>query len=244
MHGRHRPKRNFFTYGIYYLSLPLSQLDKLPIRLNRSGIISFFTKDHGYKDPKKSLSDWAKHILNHYDITTANGEIVLVCLPRIMGYVFNPVSFWFCYDQQEKLRAVICEVNNTFGETHSYLCAHEDQRPITASDTMVAEKNFHVSPFMQREGYYEFRFDNQDTKFTVSIDYFTPSGEKLLVTTLFGRRADLTSKNLWAAFWRYPLITFKAIALIHWQALKLISRGIKYVPKPNQKPEKHSRNDI
>ncbi len=239
MHGRLFPKRNNFTYGIYYLSLPLSQLNETALAYNKFGALSFHDKDHGACDGS-SLQNWAKSLLARYKLDQADGEIVLVCMPRVLGYVFNPVSFWLCYNQDHSLRAVICEVHNTFGERHSYICAHEDQRPILKNDVLEGQKLFHVSPFLAREGKYHFRFDVFSRNFAAWIDYYDHEGKKQLVTSLIGAKIVLNKDNLSHVFWRYPLVTIKAITLIHWQALKLISKGIKYIKRPEQLFKKHS----
>lgn len=256
-HKRLSPKVNSFTYGIYYYCLPLSQFSgpkfsaprlsaptptktsDLEFPINKKGLVSFYQKDHGNKDGSCLIS-WAKELLERFGVTQADGEIILVAMPRVLGYVFNPVSFWLCLDRDEKLRAVICEVNNTFGETHCYLCKHEDGRPIEANDKLQTEKLFHVSPFIEREGHYEFRFNVKEDHFAVCIDLFNANGEKTLVTSLAGKLSPLTKTAVNAAFWKHPLVTFKAVYLIHWQALKLISKGIKHLTKPQQKSAKFS----
>lgn len=239
MHARLFPKENKFCYGIYYLSLPLSQRRSAPVAYNRAGMMSFHDKDHGPCNGN-DLESWAREILNRYNIEKADGQIVLVCMPRILGYVFNPVSFWFCHDKSENLRAVICEVRNTFGENHNYLCAHKDHAPITHNDILKGDKIFHVSPFIDRAGNYTFRFDLRSGKFGAWIDYFDENGKKQLLTSLIGARAPMTKHTLKKAFWTHPLVTIKAVALIHWQAIKLMSKGIKYISKPTQKKEKLS----
>jgi len=244
MHKRLLPKVNEFTYGVYYLAFPLSKLDDLPLPVNRFGAMSFYEKDHGLRDGS-SLENWARRILNHYNIDKADGEIVLISLPRILGYVFNPVSFWVCHDKAGAVRAVICEVNNTFGETHTYLCAHDDQRVISKDDWLQADKLFHVSPFLKREGYYKFRFafdqSGQETgRAGIWITYYNGSGDRQLLTALTGRFRPMTTSSLRQVFWRYPLVTLKTIALIHWQAIKLLSKGIRYVVKPDQIEPRHS----
>lgn len=242
MHKRLFPKENGFHYGIYYYALPLSGLAELPVKVNKPAMVSFYERDHGYHDGS-DLKLWARNILNDYNITKADGEIVLVTMPRILGYVFNPVSFWLCYDETHKLRAVISEVHNTFGEVHSYLCAHEDQRVIEREDVLTAQKLFHVSPFLEREGHYTFRFDVRPETFGVWIDFYDVEGRKKLVTSLLGKLQPLTPKAVRRAFWGHPLVTLKAIFLIHWQAVKLLAKGIKYIPKPLQKKEKVSASD-
>ena len=242
MHGRLLPKRNRFAYKIYYLAFPLSQIGTLPIARNRFAPLSFYDRDHGRCDGS-SLEDWARGILAGYNIKEADGEIRLVCMPRVLGYVFNPVSFWLCYDKQENLRAVLCEVHNTFGERHTYLCAHENHRPVTSRDILRGRKLFHVSPSLKREGHYEFRFDAQREKFGIWIDFFYSGGEKQLVTSLTGSLEPMNAGTLRKAFWVYPLVTFKAIVLIHWQALRLLVKGVEYFPKPQQNREHVSATD-
>lgn len=243
MHKRLFPKVNAFNYGIYYLALPLSALNKnlnnRYFKYERFGLLSFHTKDHGNRDGG-DLAIWVRGLLSTYKIDKADGEIVLITLPRVLGYVFNPVSFYYCYDKAQKLRAVICEVNNTFGETHSYVCAHDDQRAITPDDNQQALKQFHVSPFLEREGHYDFRFKITDQKMMAMIDFHDDAGNKQLITTLNGTFEPLNKTTCRTAFWRYPLVTMKAIVLIHWQALKIITKGIKYIPKPKHLTPKNT----
>lgn len=244
MHKRLFPKVNAFTYGIYYLSLPLSNLeaqrDSWRFGVNSPGVMSFHAKDHGRRIKNIDLSGWAVEVLQTYGLHIPDVEIVLMSMPRILGYVFNPVSFWFCYDQEKSLRAVISEVNNTFGETHSYICAHRDGQKIKATEWMQAEKILHVSPFLKREGTYRFRFDVQDGKAGIWIDYYAANGQKQLLTALTGRLVPMTRQTRRHAFWSYPLVTLRAIFLIHWQAVKLLLRGIKYISKPLQNKAKSS----
>jgi len=242
MHRRLLPKINGFNYGIYYLALPLNALNQAPLKINRFAPMSFFEKDHGAREKGDGtgtvLEKWARDILTKYNVTNADGEITLICMPRIFGYVFNPVSFWLCHDASQNLRAVICEVNNTFGQTHTYLCAYDDGRIIDNQAWMTADKLFHVSPFLKREGQYKFRFNydafDPKKRFGVWIDFYNKDENKQLVTSLIGRFDTLNKRTKTRAFWRYPLVTFKAIALIHWQAVKIITKGIKYIPKPKQ----------
>ncbi|MEC8665342.1 MAG: DUF1365 domain-containing protein [Pseudomonadota bacterium] len=239
MHARLFPKKNRFTYGIYYIALNLSDLDNAPIPRNRFAPLSFYDKDHGACDGS-DLNKWARDLLESYGVTKADGDITLVCMPRVLGYVFNPVSFWLCRDQQGDIRAVICEVHNTFGERHSYLCVAEDQSVIDNETFIKTEKLFHVSPFLERAGQYGFRFHVTRDHFAAMIDYYDASGKKQLVTSLIGNLVPMNKENLRHAFWKYPLVTFKAITLIHWQAVKIISKGIKYIPKPLQNKDKNS----
>lgn len=237
-HKRLFPKVNSFTYGIYYLASGLRSLAGMPMAINRFGPTSFYHKDHGARSGD-DLQAWIAPILSENGISVQ--DIILVAMPRIFGYVFNPVSFWFCFDDQHDLRAVVCEVNNTFGENHSYLCVHDDHRPISGDDWLYADKLFHVSPFLERTGHYRFRFNIKDDALGVWIDYYAADGRLQLMTALTGKFQPMTKSSLRSVLWGYPLITFRAIFLIHWQALKLFAKGIKYVPKPLQNKTKLSR---
>ena len=230
-HKRLFPKENAFSYGIYYLALPLPAA---PI----SGFFaSFHAKDVGKRDGSDP-TPWIRGILAEYGLDQKTQHIILVTMPRILGYVFNPVSFYLCLDDKKALIAVLCEVHNTFGEQHSYLCANPDHMPITADQWLEAEKVFHVSPFMERCGHYKFRFDLKTNKLGIWIDFYDMHQQKQLITSLIGNFTPLTPYNLKKAFWRYPLVAVKAILLIHWQALKLMMKGIRYITKPKQMSQK------
>lgn len=238
MHKRFFPKENAFNYNMYYLALPLSQINNLDIKLNKGGLLSFHEKDHGFKDGR-SIEEWVKNILKENSLKI-NGEIILITLPRVLGYVFNPVSFYFCFDENQQLKAVISEVNNTFGETHIYICVKENNENINHDEWLEAEKIFHVSPFLERAGKYKFRFNYKADKLGIWIDFFDENGNKKLITSLLGEFQEMNSKSLSKAFWGYPLITFKTIILIHWQALKLAFKKVKYIVKPEQLDKKIS----
>jgi DUF1365 family protein len=233
MHKRLFPKINQFDYGIYYLSLDLKALDDLPIARNRFAPMAFYDCDHGARDGG-DLNIWAREILYQNGMPDFDGTITLVTLPRIFGYAFNPVSYWLCRDIDGALVAYLCEVNNTFGETHTYLCRHDDGRTIASDDVLTGEKVFHVSPFLNRKGRYEFRLISTDNKFGSWINFFDDKGYKQLTTALTGDYKQLSKRRARALFWRYPMVTFKTIIMIHWQAVKLVMKGIKYIPKPKQ----------
>lgn len=232
-HKRYRPIANAFTYKVFYLCLPLSQLEqaRLPVLgIDRFNLMSFYHKDHGARDGS-DIRPWIRDMLAKGEVSAADGEIWLVAYPRIFGYVFNPVSFWFCLDKAGSLRAVLAEVNNTFGERHCYLISHPDQRVISPDEVFHSEKVFHVSPFFHVRGRYEFRFSYSERSIGVVIDYFE-GDDKVLATSVGGQREALTSLTLLKIFVMLPLVTLKTIGLIHWQAAKLWIRGVKYVPKP------------
>ena len=242
-HSRLFLKRNGFSYGIYYLAFSLADAAhlKIPfwIGVERRGLLSFFSADHGARDGT-SLEGWARGLLQQFGFKAEVTDITLLTLPRVLGYVFNPVSFWLCRDLGCRLVAVLCEVNNTFGETHTYLCAHDDARPILPDDVLRAQKLFHVSPFLERAGHYDFRFADMPEKLGIWIDFYDADGRKKLQTSLVGRYSPLTRQNVARAFFLYPFVTFVSIIRIHWHALKLLAKGIKYIPKPKQNVDVYS----
>lgn len=233
MHKRLFPAVNQFAYSVYYVALPLPAAP-LPSR-----ILSFYNKDHGNRDGS-DLRTWVKDILHQHGLGNVVEHILLITMPRVLGYVFNPVSFFMCLDNNQKLRAVLCEVHNTFGEQHCYLCAKSDHTPLSPDDWLEADKLFHVSPFLPRNGHYKFRFALADKKLGIWIDYFDADNNKQLLTSLTGQLIPLDSRALTRVFWTHPLLTLKVIALIHWQALKLVSKGVRYIVKPLQIKEKIS----
>lgn len=243
MHKRLYPKVHQFAYNVFYLSIPLSAITAagcINHLKNRLLPISFRAQDHGNRN-ERDLRPWAEDLLQKNGLGDEITDINLICFPRLFGYVFNPVSFWVCRDESDEMRAVICEVNNTFGETHTYICIPEDGQAITTSTTLQAQKVFHVSPFFERSGHYTFRFGACDEGFSAQIDYYDEDGEKALITSVSGRFQALTPKSAWGAFFRHPLHSLKVISLIHWHGLRLFLKGIKYVPKPVQKTPNVSR---
>ena len=232
-HRRAQPKVHAFRYHVYYLCAALSGLKQLGhgiLSYERANLLSYRQKDHG--NPTMANETWIRQILKEWELAdSVTGDIMLVTMPRILGYAFNPVSFWFCLDKEGQIRAVLSEVNNTFGEKHCYLSYHDDMRPIGPDDWMESEKVFHVSPFLSVEGTYRYRFIFTDKRVAVWINHYTEKGE-MIATSLIGKRIALTRANLLWCFVRYPLLTFKVIALIHWHALLLFTKHIRYHRKP------------
>jgi DUF1365 family protein len=233
LHVRHLPVRHRFVYPMFFLRLPLSRLDSLGgalLGIDRPRPMSLQRRDHGPRNGEPLLP-WIRDLLRSEGLDYVDGEVVLQTLPRILGYVFNPVSFWFCHDRGGVLRAVLCEVSNTFGEHHNYLVVHEDGRPIAATDTIRARKVFHVSPFFPVRGEYRFRFGTASGRSSAAIDYHE-EGRRLLTTRLTGQVQPLTAAALTRALLRFPLQTFGVVARIHWQALRLWLKRVPLVRKP------------
>ena len=234
MHRRTRPAANAFTYPAFCLRLPLSQLSELPARgvaWNRPGLVSFHDRDHGPRDGSP-LAPWIRQLLVRERIE-ADGEIVLHAFPRMLGYVFNPVSFWVCHHACGTVAAVLVEVNNTFGETHHYLLAHPHGAPLVSGETLTACKVFHVSPFCDVNGQYAFRFHFGPDRWLARIDYFDGDGaDVLLETHVSGRVQALTSSASRGLLWRYRWFTLAVVARIHWHAARLWFKRVPLFSKP------------
>jgi hypothetical protein len=232
-HARTRPKRNAFRYGVYYLRLTLEELTApgkcVLFSLNRFNLFSLKADD--YSTGALPAREAVAAALAEFGVNEADGQIELITMPRVLGFAFNPVSFWLCHDREKNLRAVIATVNNTFGETHRYLCCHADHRAIAENDWLEAKKIFHVSPFLAVDGSYRFRFACPSDKVAIWINHHDAEG-LLLSTSLIGKTQPLTLARLLACFFRYPLVTLKVVALIHYQAVKLFLKGMRHYRKP------------
>jgi hypothetical protein len=233
MHRRLFPVQYRFTYRVFSLLLDLDALDQLPAPLTTRGwgLLRFAREDHGPRDGSP-LRPWAEQLLAAHGIALAGGRIRLLCFPRILGYGFNPLSLWYCEHADGRLRAVIAEVSNTFGERHFYLLAN-DGAPLDWPVRDSASKCFYVSPLMEVAGEYRFRLAEPGDKLAVFIRQFHQDGRLELVASQTGDGEPLTRRALWQALLRTPLMTFKVMAAIHWQALKIWLRGARYVPKPD-----------
>jgi uncharacterized protein len=238
-HARRRPAMHRFAYRVFFLRLPLRTLAAQPpawrwLKFNRPAIFAINDADHGDGRP---LLDWIDGLLRGAGIDDADGEIWLHTFPRVAGYVFNPVSFWIAHRADGALRAIVCEVNNTFGERHAYLLAHPDGRTLTWGEELTATKALHVSPFCSMQGQYRFRLmlaparDAHPARFVARIDYDDEQGP-LLETSISGELGALTDRALARAFLAFPLFTLGVIARIHWQAAKLWFKRVPYFTQP------------
>lgn len=224
-----------FRYRAFYLLLDLDTVaaDLAQSRLlshNRGRLLSFHDRDHGPRDGSP-LKPWVEELLRERGIEIGGGRVRLLCLPRLFGYVFDPISLWYCEDRAGTLRAVVCEVRNTFGEGHCYVLTGPGNAPLEDTDTLRKAKRLHVSPFFSTAGEYRFRLRRPGTRLTVGIDYYR-DGERALYAGLTGRQRPFTDRALLAELARTPLVTFKVIAMIHWQALMLWLRGLPVQRKP------------
>ena len=240
-HGRKGAIDNAFRYSVDYMLLDAEAELRLP-RLfgrNKRGLMALDDVDHGGAPKAGRGATWVREVLQAHQITGVV-RIELLAQPKVLGHVFNPVSFWLCRRADDQMIAVIAEVTNTFGDRHSYLVHHPDLRPIKADDRLRATKIFHVSPFQPIEGGYEFRFDIRDDRIGVWIDY-SRDGDGGLIATLTGQRCPLTNGRILRAAVRRPLGSRRVLALIHWQALKLWWKRATYRARPLPPSEDVSR---
>ena len=235
LHRRLRPRTHAFRYPVFFLRFPLSRLDELSnlvFSINRFNLLSFHFSDHG---DGRAPAEWIRELLATEGVTDADGEIELQAFPRVLGYVFNPVSFWYCHRADGACAAIIAEVNNTFGERHCYLLRSGAGGVIAAGELLTATKVFHVSPFCAIEGGYRFRFHRalRDgiTHVVARIDHHDDAGT-LLTTSISGAALPFRASTLLATFLRSPLMTLGVMARIHVQALRLWLKGVPFFRKP------------
>ena len=230
IHKRFKPKVHFFKYKVFSLLIDLSELNVLEKKINffshnSFNLISFFDKDHGERDGS-SLIDWVKKNLKENNILFEEIKIKLLCYPRILGYVFNPLSVFYVYDKKDDLISILYEVKNTFGEQHTYIFKVKNDNILQHS----CSKKFHVSPFIEMNCNYFFKILKPGEKISVIIDQYQ-SNEKLLYASQDGKRVDFTSIELIKSYLKHPLMTFKIISAIHFEAFKLWAKGIKFIKK-------------
>jgi len=253
-HVRLRPARHAFDYSAYFLMLPMRRLQALArsdskndksnqtaLSINRAGLLSFFDTDHGDgRQPENGGAlAWIEELLVSENIHDAKGEIWLQTFPRVLGYTFKPVSFWYCHRSDNTLAAILAEVHNTFGERHCYLLPEPK-----FGHTEHANKIFHVSPFCDVKGQYEFRFmrtfQADADRVVARVDHGDDNGP-LIQTSISGVLLPATREEIRRTFWRYPLFTFAVMLRIHWQALLLWLKRVPFLTKPEPPSQLVSR---
>ncbi len=230
-HQRLRPRRHHLRYRLFYLLLDLDELPGLARRLrlfshDRFNLFSFHDRDHGAGE-RGGLRAWIEAQLRAAGLAPDGGKIRVLCMPRILGHAFNPITVYWCHCADGALLAMLYEVNNTFGERHFYLMPAHGDGPARQS----CDKRFHVSPFMTMDMTYRFRVTPPDRHVTLAIN--AADGDGLLIATAFtGARTALTDAALLGRFLRTPLLGMKVLAAIHWEAARLWWKGVRLQPRP------------
>jgi uncharacterized protein len=227
MHRRLTPRHHRFKYRVFAMLLALDELPQLDRRLklfkhNRRGLFSFQDRDHG---DGRSLNVWLDDLLAQAGIV-ASGPRRVLCYPRILGYVFNPLSVWFCDDETGALKAIVYEVHNTYEERHAYvLPVGEDQRLVRHG----CPKAFYVSPFLSRDCGYQFRIRPPGDDVAIAI-HEEEAGKPILNASFAGERRALSDGMLARMLLRYPLMTLKVVFAIHFEAVRLMLKGVRRHP--------------
>lgn len=241
MHARMKPVAHRFTYRVMNLLIDLDRLDEADTQsrlfgVNRAALYSFHEKDHGERDGTP-LRAYAQRCAAEHGIDLTGGRVRLLCYPRLLGYAFNPLSVYFCDDAAGRLALLIYEVRNTFGELHSYVLPVREGEMSVAGVRQSQAKSFYVSPFIEMPMRYQFRITPPEASVKLRI-LETDAEGPLLAATFFGECRALTSAALLRACAAFPLLTFKIIAAIHWEALRLWLKGLPLVPRPARAPAK------
>ena len=228
-HSRLRPFRHSFEYRIFTMLIDIDELDTLDgsLRLfshNRFNLFGLSDSDHGSRDGQ-GLRQWIDEQLTRAGIDLEGGKVMLLAFPRVLGYTFDPLTVWYCYDASGELRALLHEVKNTFGEQHGYLV------PINGELRHRFEKQFFVSPFMDMEASYEFAMNEPGDRLAVGITMHDTEGP-ILRASMRGRYHRLTDRRLLRLFFTHPLLTLKVMSAIHWQGLLLWRKGAPYRRRP------------
>jgi len=232
-HRRRRPKKHKLKYGAFYLLLDLSELDRKHRSLkwfscNSFNIFSFYDRDHG-PGRDEPLRPWVEHHLDRAGIDLDGGSIKLLCLPRILGYVFNPISIYYCYHRDGHLGAVLYQVSNTFGQRHTYLFGVQEDGEKAIRHSCA--KRLYVSPFIENNGQYEFTIKRPDKELYLHIRQGDNDGP-MLDAWVNGQKQHITDRKLLSCLIRYPLLTLKVMGGIHWEALQLWLKGVGLVTRP------------
>lgn len=234
-HRRARPVEHRLAYRVFWLLLDLAELDGLDRRLrlfsrNRLNLLSFHDRDHG-DGSDRPLRAQVEALLVRAGIDTAGGPVRLLTLPRVLGFVFNPISLFYCHHPDGRLAAVIYEVTSTFGQRHAYLVPVPEVDQVDGRIDQRAAKALHVSPFMDMEMDYAFRGRVPGERLDLTILGLDAAGP-LITAVMTGRRDPLTDRALLAAVAAMPLLTLKVVAAIHWEALRLWLKGVRLRPSP------------
>lgn len=231
VHTRLRPVRHRLRYRMFSMLLDLDEIPALSARLRwfsaaRFNLFGFYGRDHlaGDGTPLRAQVEAA---LTAAGIDLGGGRILLLAMPRVLGMVFNPLSVFWCHDADGALRAVLYEVNNTFGQRHSYLIPVSEPGPVRQK----CKKSFYVSPFMDMGLNYRFRLEPPADRVAMAIDV-SDAGGSILKVAFAARREALTDAALLSGFVRHPLLAAQVLGGIHWEAAKLWRKGLRTRPRP------------
>jgi DUF1365 family protein len=238
MHRRLAPRHHRFQYRVFSLLIDIEELPRLDAELrlfawNRRGLFSFYDKDHG---DGRDVNAWLDRLLAEAGLE-GNGARYVLCYPRILGYVFNPLSVWFCHNHADRLTAIVYEVHNTYDERHAYvLPVGSEMSPVRHQ----CPKEFYVSPFLSRDCLYQFRIRPPGEDVAIAI-LEQEAGRPILNASFAGKRGALNDRTLLTMLLRYPLMTVKVVAAIHFEAVRLMLKGIRrhpHTPKQAAAPAK------
>ena len=234
MHARLKPIGHRFSYRVMSLLIDLDRLDEadrqsMLFGINRHALYSFHQCDHGLRDGS-SLRAYAQTSANNHGIDLTGGRVLLLCYPRLLGYAFNPLSAYYCYDAVGRLALMIYEVRNTFGDIHPYVLPVQADQISPAGLRQRQFKTFYVSPFIEMDMVYHFRLAEPDDRIKLRI-LETDRDGPVLAATFSGRRRMLTSGALLVSLLSLPLVTFKVFAAIHWEAFRLWVKGMRLAPR-------------
>ena len=232
-HARYAPRRHKFSYRVFSLLIDLDRLDHVALKTrlfshNNFNLYAIYDRDHGYQD-QRSLRDFVDEQCAAQGLARPD-SVLLLCYPRILGYVFNPLSVYYIM-QNDALVALLYEVRNTFGEKHIYFTSLDNG--VNSAAHHSHNKDFHVSPFigMQAEYHFSTALPTDEARLVIRE---TQNNTPLLVTSFSGTRVGLSDASLLRACLFYPLMTFKIIFAIHFEALRLFLKGVAFIRHPKK----------
>jgi uncharacterized protein len=236
VHDRRAARRNLFRYPVYMWLVDLEELDELDRRLwafgyDRRGLTTIRARDH-LGDPARSIKANLLAYLDANGVDLAGGRASLLTNARVLGYVFNPLSVYYCHAADGALRCIVAEVHNTYGQRHCYL--------LEPGERGLAEtgKEFYVSPFLTLDGRYRMVLQAPGGRLSVQMALHQ-GGERVFAASLTGRRIELSNAAVARMLVRHPLMTARVTSLIHLQGVKLALRGVARVPRPPHPPQEH-----
>lgn len=238
-HERMTPKKNRFRYGLFYALCPVTHnLPDTPrfFSFNRWNLLSMYTRDHGARD-HTNWRTWIESQCAQLGVPLSQEDpVYLIAHPRVLGYAFNPISYWLICNADNNLKAVLCEVHNTFGDTHNYLLSRPDGAPFNANDVFEAQKKLYVSPFnLVERGSYTFTFEWSQKGFRSIINFYD-AHTHILNTAMWGQRRPMTDFGILSVLFRYPLMTLHVVVRIHYQALRLYLKGVPHTLEHRRGP--------